>query len=495
MSFNNSYNFEKINISEITNKLSEITNKSEIMKKNINEYDDLEKYFGLIDTIDENTNDIITLSIKIEANNLCSNTNYIYESICNIFFDLQNNMNIIGKSIRDYLIQIKNEKYINSLEFHNDFFEKNIFSYYNKSRNKAKEFILNENSITFSEFEIEFINSLNSILSKKVKEIIDNNFGLAYEYLNETISYVEECSNTFWAFLYSCEYYLSNDFVIRIKNMEEKSTEIINYISNEEFLEEIENYYYSFEKEIQQISSYLLKINNSFIMNDTEFFYLKNLEVKETFDFTSIKTYIKEEIINNNLNKYALYKKNEFSYDLNKFINNKDGLFYNEDFEVKVKYLFSSKKHKCISRDNSNYIKTINKLLTSDLMNHKNIILANYSKKLYEMQSFYKTYYQQLKSGLQNEFNKNIFKINLHFLFNKYSSEIMEVVNYLVGQEYIKKRVDEYQNNIAFNSEEISKKVKTLNESIINLIKTKYNHSFIINNTEIQIKIYSNIEQ
>jgi hypothetical protein len=90
LTFNKSQQLEEKNDAEISNTILEMTSKSKIIQKNFELYEDLDKYFGQIDKIDESTNDIIALSIKGDANHLFNNTNNLYESINEITFNLQN---------------------------------------------------------------------------------------------------------------------------------------------------------------------------------------------------------------------------------------------------------------------------------------------------------------------------------------------------------------------------------------------------------------------
>ena len=200
--------------------------------------------------------------------------------------------------------------------------------------NIQNEFILNENSNYITSFDLDFILSVDFIIYDFATKIIDDNYDLAYEYLNEAINYFEDC-----CCLFLCSYYLSETFISKIKKMSKDSVLVYYKIYSDDFFNLIEEYYYSFEKEFQK---YGLTINKTFINTNDEFSYLKNSNNFTHFNFTRVKEYIIYYTIEY-VNIYANYKYRAFLNDANSFTNDKDGILYdNNDIDIKLPYLFSS---------------------------------------------------------------------------------------------------------------------------------------------------------
>ena len=140
--FKFSEKFDELNITEMSNTFSRIaTSSANIMKTNLLKYDDyvnLEKYFTQMDIIDQSINNIITLYLKDNTIYLNSQVTNIYEILNDMSFNLENIMNNMGRSIIDFLNKVKKEKYLNILEFHNKYFEKNVMNFYNNFYKKKE---------------------------------------------------------------------------------------------------------------------------------------------------------------------------------------------------------------------------------------------------------------------------------------------------------------------------------------------------------------------
>ena len=115
------------------------------MKENLPEYKDIEEYYNQINKIEDIINDIITYSIKYYSNNLFNKYNYAYESINNETKNLQRKAFDFGKSIKNYLFEIKNEKDLNEINLQDSYFENSMFDLYNMLNLKI-EILLKENS-------------------------------------------------------------------------------------------------------------------------------------------------------------------------------------------------------------------------------------------------------------------------------------------------------------------------------------------------------------
>ena len=127
--------------------------------------------------------------MKSHTYNLFNQSFLLYNSINNITYELQKKMNDFGKSIKDTIIDIKNEKYLSILEYHDKYYENNMLAFYNEI------YSINEycSKNSFSSFDKDFLNSLNNIIFGLGAGIIKYNFDLAYEYLNEAKKFVEDC--------------------------------------------------------------------------------------------------------------------------------------------------------------------------------------------------------------------------------------------------------------------------------------------------------------
>ena len=143
-------------ISSIFNLLEETEDYLSEMKEYLPEYKDIEDYYNQVNKIEDIINDITTFYIKYCSNIFISKYNYAYESINNQTINFHKKILDFGKSVKNYLFEIKNEKNLNEKNLKDTYFENNMFDLYNISNQKI-EFFLKEDSEFFTSFDKEFI--------------------------------------------------------------------------------------------------------------------------------------------------------------------------------------------------------------------------------------------------------------------------------------------------------------------------------------------------
>jgi len=127
-------------ISSISYLLEETEDYLDIIKENLPEYYDIEEYYEHINKIEDTINDIVTFNIKNYSNNLFNKYNYAYESINNETKNLQRKAFDFGKSMKNYLFEIKSEKDLKEKNIQDTYFENNMFDLYNISNQKVEFF-------------------------------------------------------------------------------------------------------------------------------------------------------------------------------------------------------------------------------------------------------------------------------------------------------------------------------------------------------------------
>ena len=467
----------------LANSILEKANSSNIMKEQLSEYNTLENYFLQIDNIEQNINELISFYAKNDSNNSFNQNIDLHEKINNATFVLQNKINNFGKKITNLLKEINKEKNRNLLEYHKDYFENNMLELYNIT-NIQNEFILNENSNYITSFDLDFILSVDFIIYDFATKIIDDNYDLAYEYLNEAINYFEDC-----CCLFLCSYYLSETFISKIKKMSKDSVLVYYKIYSDDFFNLIEEYYYSFEKEFQK---YGLTINKTFINTNDEFSYLKNSNNFTHFNFTRVKEYIIYYTIEY-VNIYANYKYRAFLNDANSFTNDKDGILYdNNDIDIKLPYLFST--YTCETRNNDEKLELSIDIIINHLKDEKENLTNKYVNKIKDIQIFYKNYYNNLENGLKNHSEENKYQIELYILLNNYISEIKNNLESFTNNDFLCKLINEYRNSLSnLYSNKILNKIDNLTIPIKNIAQI-YNNTLYLNNAEeIRAIIFGNI--
>ena len=476
-------------ISSIFNLLEETEDYLNEMKEYLPEYKDIEEYYNQINKMEETINDIITFYIKYYSNIFISKYNYAYESINNKTQNFQKKALDFGKSIKNYLFEIKNEKNLNDKNLEETYFENNMFDLYNISNQKI-EFFLKEDSEFLTSFDKVFIESVNNLIIFWTKYYIDKNFELAYEYLNETIDKVENCYDLkYFNSLLKCDYYLSDKFILTLNDMSKQSIQIVQNIDTNDFLNVVEEYYNSFKKELSQKQ---LKINDEICSNNKGFSYLNNINEEINFDFTKIKSYIKSNTIEN-LYQYSYEKQKRFLYDFNYFTEKKKGKLIYNVYDILISYDY----YVCKSRNNYMYIYTTNSLIKSHLKENKESILKSYLETQGDISVFSENYCNNLILSLKGNSNENKFRINLYFILEKYRSDIINIFENITNYEFIKEIFDEYQHN--FYDISLTKKIEYLNELINNLNQIYINSPYLIGNAEIQkiddtINLLKNLE-
>ena len=486
---------KKSNIYNISSLINNITN-VEIIKNYSKEFKIVTEYFEDIEKIDKTINEIITQNIQNFTNILYNSGNYFYEIISNNSLHYHKKIIEAGKLIKNKIKEIKINKDLNIKKFHDKYFEDNMFKFYNITNEKI---ILSEESDkNFSSFDIDFINSIMNTILIYGKKQIDVNFNLAYEYLYEGKSFVDECLDdndceveSIWDYfvnLFSncdCDYYLNLDFINRLTNMSSYSYQIvIDKIKSDSFLDKIEKYYYSFKKEIENVE---VKIKQ-FMIDDYNYSYLKNMKLELKFNFTNVK----EDILNKaekNLTNYGRNIKDEFLFQFYKFNNRKKGFLKGEDHDVEIEGFFWNDEYKCKNRNNYKYLKDSSKNIYNHLEDDRIYLTNNIMEKISQYKNYYDKYYQDLISGIEIKSNEiNFDLINLYFIMNEYALEIKNYLNNITNNEFITNIINKHQNCLD-NNETIIKHLEILNTTKQNLIEKYNNISFIMENENIDEKI------
>ena len=117
------------------------------------------------------------------------------------------------------------------------------------------------------------------------------------------------------------------------------------------------------------------------------------------------------------------------------------------------------------------------------LKDGKESILNSYLEKQKEIRDFSEKYCNNLILSLNENSNENKYKINLYSMFERYRTDIINVLENITNYEFIKEIFDECQNNLYNIS--LTEKVQNLNELIYNL--GQYNNTpYLIGNEEIK---------
>ena len=446
--------------------------------------EELNEYFSNSDEIDETLNELMIKNIKNLADISYNETQKTKNLINNMTLIISNKILEIGKNIKNYLINSKNNKIQKIRNFHNEFFENNMYKYYNITEQKNK-YILDEDSKTLSSFESDFINSVKNTIIFWGMQTIDSNLNLAYQYLNEAKYYVDECYEEcddlgFFDFFVrdcDCEYYLNIDFINRLQDMSENSYKLIlDYLNSEEFNKIIEEYFYSFEDEFKSLN---IIIENE-IFNESEFFYLKSVQNIIDFNFTLIKDNIFRPTVRY-LEEYGITQSSIFLIYFNNFNNKKEGTVSNKDYDIKLDdYYFSSSEEECVYRNNYLLISNGNKSIVNNLKNDKTNISNNYFQKLKEYNDFYQKYYYDLNSSFENILKNDDYLIDLYMMLENYCYEIKQYLDDLINNNLEQSLIQEFENNIINNS--LSNQTEYLkiliNNFYFNYSNTSYMPSF-----------------
>ena len=549
-------------------------NEMSIDNQNSVKYYSEEKSIELLKEIDDKSNDVIKhIKNKIKYINLyekyCENldtinninnktilefNDKIYKNILVKFSEIQpdylnDSSNIISNKnklfrISENLVNLINEeiKEINNhiLSYSKNYIESNLYYIHYNLYHFRKYFLDNE----MISLLMEYKTIINKTILVHYKSIIDYNYNLALEYVNDEIGYGNS---------YSGKRYVCSGFVTRYYNYISNFQEFLYLMCSEEFLDLLDFYYFKIRDDIlNYIDKKVLSIKKYYFNNElykNNFYFIDQINNEIYKIISNIHNYFNEIIINEinvksaNLSLEILKPYNEqkekyLETKYNQAVHSTRGIYdCSSDFiyitRRKAKRLWRTKKY----RYNMPHIKNINKIIkdlkkTNNYLNDSvNILISNFINKFDSYLKNYITLAQTLYSNLYSYYEeksnnhnyiKNILndyqKILNETIINDSHEQLFEKFNNLKENDYkdsienalldFKNNIDEIE-NIYFKEfylndhkdfleypEEIKYKIKQFlyelkNNS--NFIKDKINLSFkskvlsIINSTNIFI--------
>ena len=549
-------------------------NEMSIDNQNSVKYYSEEKSIELLKEIDDKSNDVIKhIKNKIKYINLyekyCENldtinninnktilefNDKIYKNILVKFSEIQpdylnDSSNIISNKnklfrISENLVNLINEeiKEINNhiLSYSKNYIESNLYYIHYNLYHFRKYFLDNEMISLLKEYKT----IINKTILVHYKSIIDYNYNLALEYVNDEIGYGNA---------YSGKRYVCSGFVTRYYNYISNFQEFLYLMCSEEFLDLLYFYYFKIRDDIlNYIDKKVLSIKKYYFNNElykNNFYFIDQINNEIYKIISNIHNYFNEIIINEinvksaNLSLEILKPYNEqkekyLEKKYNQAVHSTRGVYdCGSDFiyitRRKAKNFWRTKKY----RYKMPHIKNINKIIkdlkkTNNYLNDSvNILISNFINKFDSYLKNYITLAQTLYSNLYSYYEeksnnhnyiKNILndyqKILNETIINDSHEQLFEKFNNLKENDYkdsienalldFKNNIDEIE-NIYFKEfylndnkdfleypEEIKYKIKQFlyelkNNS--NFIKDKINLSFkskvlsIINSTNIFI--------
>jgi len=482
-----------------------------INNRTINEYINDIYYNGFIDL----------LNIKPE---FLYNNSYLI--LCrNKSFEISKNIvNLINKETNDI-----NEFIFN---FTNKYIEENTYKFHNNLYNFRNYFLDGEIRSLFENFFL----LVNRTIIEKMKEMIDFNYNLAFEYFDARKKYSRNIyfSNMFWSYKYFFsnntfdeyiyykyknktyikEFWLyggfSTGFINKYYQYRNKFIEFFNLIYQEEFMILIENLFYKIKFDLinyvkvklNSINKYYFDIN--IYNNNFNFIEELNEEIIRLID--NINIYFNEI----NFNKEKLNLINIFNEILspynNKIIEELD-TFYNYLYnhiktEPKIydcqgdlfeaykycskRFLFFCLAHSyeyipyiCPHTNNINLVLTNIKTLEYNLKSETDSLIKNFTEKFDESLEFLTSRYQNLYSNLFEHIEKKINNSKINELLNNYINNLNKI-NINFKEEII--------GNLYITANGIIKKIEDnlyILENNINLLNEEFfNNYYLVNNSQ-----------
>ena len=442
----------------------------------------------------------------------------------NSIFSLSKNLtNIINIEINDINNYIK--------IYSNEYFTQNLLYFHYNLYNFRKYFLNDELKILINELQLLF----NDTLKIHFKELINENYKLSFQYMNEENNFL----NSFGIYRL-----LSSEFINRYYAYKSSFQEFAFLSSSEELLELIEQFFFQVKNFIlEYITNKIKSINEYYFSNEIykDNFYLVELmnneiykiinNINNFFNDEKLNSDIKTKIIEISFNEIQPYnQQKEIELDnLYNYIYNRADYYKIHDSSsdfvnliiIKKKKWYKKKKYYqiinnyyCPHRDNINKINT-NLSKTKEYLTEKiNIFNNNYINK-YDLylnnyislvQSLYNNLYYYYEGKINNHdniktilndyqlifndllmkySNEKIFKrinkefniSNTNIYLNKLEKNIINIKESYFNNYYLIDSNDflEYPEEIIFKIEEISEILKENNE----MIKNKINYTYI----------------
>ena len=431
-------------------------------------------------TINEYINDIynngIIDSLNLKPEFLYNNSNL---TLCrNKSFEISKNiLNLINKETYDINEFIFNytKKYI----------EENTYIFHNNLYNFRNYFLDGEIQSLFEEFFL----LVNRTIIKKMKEMIDFNYNLAFEYFDARKKFIffyfyikngYFSNNTYDDYIYynlfnkamKQKFWLTGGFCTGFINKyyeyRNKFIEFFNLIYREELMILIENLFYKIKFDlINHVKEKLNSINKYYFdikIYNNNFNFIEELN-EEIIRLTgNIDIYFNEISFNKEkLNLINMYNEilspynNKIIEELDKYYNYlynhiiEDPKTYECQEDLFMKYEYCSKHfificiahsykfipYSCNHTNNINLVLTNIKPLENDLKIETDSLIRNFTLKIDKSLEFFTSTYQNLYSNLFEQIEKKINNSKINKLMNNYINNLNIIINRNFEEEII----------------------------------------------------------
>ena len=472
-------------------------NEMSIDNQNSVKYYSEEKSFELLEKIDDKSNDVIKhIKHKIKYINLyekyCENLDAINNINNKTIFEFNDKLykNILVKFSEiqpDYLndssniILNKNKLFIISGNLVNVINEEikeinNHISLYSKNYIEFNLYYIHYNLYHFRKYfldneMISLLNEYKSIIKKTIndhyKPIIDYNYNLALEYVNDEIKFGND---------YSGERYVCSGFVSRYYNYISNFQKFLYLMCSENFLDLVDFYYFKvrddilnyIDKKISSIKKYYF--NNELYKNNFYFIEQINNEIYKII--SNIHNYFNDIIINEInvksanlsleiLKPYNEQKEKNLEKKYNQAVDSTRGIYdCGDDFiyitKRKAKRLWRKKKYRLNTKHKNNMNKIIKDLVLTNnyLSDSSNKLTYNFIIKFDNYLNNYITLAQTLYSNLYSYYEEKINNHdNIKNILNYYQKILNETINNDSNEQLFKKfnnlKENDYKDSIS----------------------------------------------
>ena len=290
-------NLAKEYYNEIEEKANNVSDRIKLKINYINLYEKYSNNINLLNNINKNitenfNNDIYTKIIKnisyLSPEYLNQNSNIIKKK--KQLFDIAKEItNTINTQIKD----IDN----GAISYSKQYIEKNLYNFHYNLYNFRKYFLNNQ----LDELLNEFISKIENLLITDFKQLIDVNYGLAYQYLNEENDIINSIGG---------DVYLGSTFVNRYYEFVQVFTELMFFSFPEELYNLIEINFYKVKNDIiNYINNELKKLNKYNFNNEirkNNFYFIEQLYNEINNIKQNINDYFNEEKYNILVKVYIL---------------------------------------------------------------------------------------------------------------------------------------------------------------------------------------------
>ena len=492
MSMNNKNSIKYFSESKALYFLNEIEDKSNDIIRNIKQkimfMDLYENYSSNLDEInrinnktisefnDDIYNKIILKLSEIQPNYLNETNNIIINK--NNLFEISKNL---SELINQEIDQINNQIELYSKKY----FEENLYNFHYNLYYFRKYFLNDE----MEKLLYDFKKIINDTILIDYKKLIDNNYQLANQFLNEEIGLTR----------FGRKKYICSGFIERYASYKAKFEEFMCLSFSDDFLDIIEQYFYQIRDEIlNYVNNKILSINE-FYFNDE--LYIKNFyfihqindEIYKIAD--NINNYYNEIILNkiqiqavnlsmkelkeyNHKKEKELNKKYNYVKSLTRGIKDCSEDYYYKT-KVKAKKGWRRSTHTLNCKHHSNIRKVLINLSKTNIYmkENTNSIIKNFIKKFDKYLSNYVKYSQSLYSTLYNYYEN---KINDHSNIEKFLFNYKNILLDIMENDTNNKLYEEYNNKEEKYISEINEYIVGNFQNNIALIKEIYFFSYYI---------------